>query len=150
MMASDPFELKRFLDAQERCIKEVQKELHEGRKRSHWMWFIFPQLRGLGRSALANHYGISSREEADAYLGHPLLGARLRHCTSLVLAIGGRAVEQIFGEPDNLKFRSCMTLFATVDPQNELFEDALNKYFAGEKDQLTLDRLVLMQSKQAK
>ena len=105
------------------------------------MWFIFPQIAGLGRSALAEEFAISSLKEAKAYLQHPILGSRLRHCTSLVLVTQGRSVEQIFGYPDDLKFRSCMTLFANTPGDNAIFKDALQKFFAGKPDQLTLDRL---------
>jgi uncharacterized protein (DUF1810 family) len=141
MKASDPYNLQRFLDPQERWIDIACQELQEGQKRSHWMWFIFPQLAGLGHSAMANLYAISSTSEAATYLAHPILGARLRQCTSLVMALDGRSVEQIFGEPDDLKFRSCMTLFSHVDSESAVFKNALRKYFAGKSDQLTLDRL---------
>jgi uncharacterized protein (DUF1810 family) len=106
------------------------------------MWFIFPQLSGLGNSAMANLYGITSINEAAAYLAHPILGGRLRQCTSLVMALDRRSVEQIFGEPDDLKFRSCMTLFSHVDSESDLFTNALKKYSGGKPDPLTLDRLV--------
>jgi uncharacterized protein (DUF1810 family) len=138
---SDPHDLQRYLDAQERWIEQACKELREGHKQSHWMWFIFPQLRGLGHSAIANRYAISSRDEAEVYLAHPLLGTRLRQCTSLVMALEGRSIEQIFDEPDNLKFHSSVTLFSRVDSESKLFTNALKKYFAGKPDQLTLDRL---------
>jgi uncharacterized protein (DUF1810 family) len=141
MQTEDPYHLQRFLDAQERWIDQARKELQEGRKRSHWMWFIFPQLSGLGHSAMANLYGITSRNEAAAYLAHPVLGARLRQCTSLVMALDGRSVEQIFGGPDDLKFRSCITLFSQVDSESDLFTNALKKYFGGKPDPLTLDRM---------
>jgi uncharacterized protein (DUF1810 family) len=141
MNRNDPYDLQRFVDAQSGVYEQVCRELEEGRKQSHWMWFIFPQLRGLGHSAMANRYAISSRDEAEAYLAHPLLGTRLRQCTSLVMALEGRSIEQIFDEPDNLKFHSSMTLFSRVDSESELFTNALKKYFAGKPDQLTLDRL---------
>ncbi len=105
------------------------------------MWFIFPQLRGLGHSHMAEWFGILSREEADAYLKHPILGPRLAECTRLANLVEGRSTEQIFGYPDDLKFRSSMTLFASVEPENHVFQDALHKYFAGEPDPLTLERL---------
>ena len=105
------------------------------------MWFIFPQLRGLGHSAMAQQYGISSRKEAQAYLAHAVLGKRLRECTRLVLGVEGRTVGQIFGSPDDMKFRSSMTLFAKAAADNKLFEEALQKYFAGQPDPLTLARL---------
>jgi len=131
-------------------------ELRRGRKQSHWMWFIFPQLQGLGSSPTARHYAIASLEEARAYLAHEVLGERLRECTRLVNGIEGRTIEEIFGYPDHLKFRSCMTLFerAAVDPGHgagtvsagdaggaQVFREALGKYFAGEEDPLTLELL---------
>jgi uncharacterized protein (DUF1810 family) len=137
MTGNDPYNLERFIEVQNRWIEQVQKELREGRKRSHWMWFIFPQLKGLGHSAMANKYGISSAKEAEAYLTHRILGSRLRHCTSLVLLVKCRSIEQIFEAPDDLKFRSSMTLFASVDSESAMFKNALKKYFAGEPDQLT-------------
>ena len=141
MNANDPYDLQRFLDAQSRCFERVCRELSEGYKQSHWMWFIFPQFKGLGHSAMANRYAISSREEAAAYLRHPVLGSRLRHCTELVISIEGRTIEEIFGDPDDLKFRSSMTLFANAAEDKRIFEDALGKYFSGKPDPLTLDRL---------
>ena len=137
----DPYNLERFLLAQERVFDRVVSELRAGMKTSHWMWFIFPQIRGLGRSPISVEYAISSRDEARAYLQHPLLGPRLKECTRLVLEVQGRSVEDIFGLPDDMKFRSCMTLFARVSPDDDTFERALQKYFAGIPDQLTLDRL---------
>ncbi len=133
----DPFDLQRFVDAQRSVYADVRAELAEGRKRSHWMWFVFPQLKGLGRSATAQHYGIASKAEAQAYWVHPLLGPRLRECTELVLEVEGRSAHEIFGAPDDLKFRSCMTLFAhaTGEP---LFVRALEKYFGGRDDGQTL------------
>ncbi len=141
MSANDPYDLQRFVDAQSRWFERVCRELSEGHKQSHWMWFIFPQLRGLGRSAMANRYAISSRQEAEAYLTNPVLGSRLRHCTQLVMLVEGCPIEQIFEEPDDLKFRSSMTLFANTAAENKVFKDALQKYFAGKPDQLTIDRL---------
>ena len=141
MSANDPYDLQRFIDAQRRWFQLVCRELTEGHKQSHWMWFIFPQLKGLGHSAMANRYAISSRQEAEAYLRDPILGPRLRHCTQLVMLIEGRSIEQVFGEPDDLKFRSSMTLFANTAAENKIFKDALQKYFAGEPDRLTIDRL---------
>lgn len=136
----DPFRLQRFVDAQVTLYPRVLHELRTGEKRTHWMWFVFPQIAGLGHSAMAREYAISSRAEAEAYLAHPLLGARLRECTRLVNGVEERSVGQIFGAPDDLKFHSSMTLFAEVDPAGE-FADALAKYFGGDKDQATLDRL---------
>jgi uncharacterized protein (DUF1810 family) len=141
MSAGDPYDLQRFVDAQSHCFDQACRELSEGRKQSHWMWFIFPQLKGLGHSAMANQYAISSRQEAEKYLTHPILGPRLRHCTQLVILVEGRSIEQIFGVPDHLKFRSSMTLFANTGSESGVFKDALQKYFAGMPDQLTLDRL---------
>jgi uncharacterized protein (DUF1810 family) len=137
----DPYNLERFLLAQERVFDRVVSELRAKMKTSHWMWFIFPQIRGLGRSPISVEYAISCRDEARAYLQHPLLGPRLKECTRLVLEVQGRSVEDIFGSPDDMKFRSCMTLFAQVSPDDDLFERALQKYFARVPDQLTLDRL---------
>jgi uncharacterized protein (DUF1810 family) len=141
MSRDDRYDLRRFVEAQSGLYEQVCRELEGGRKRSHWMWFIFPQLKGLGHSAMAERYGISTRAEAEAYLAHPVLGARLRHCTELVMAVEGRSVEQIFGTPDDMKFRSSMTLFASVEAEGSVFRRALEKYFAGKPDQLTIDRL---------
>jgi uncharacterized protein (DUF1810 family) len=140
---SDSFNLKRFLDAQEPAIEGVWAELRHGRKVGHWMWFIFPQLKGLGHSGMAQKFGVSSKAEAAAYLAHPILGSRLIECTRLVNGIEGRLIEEIFGDVDTLKFRSSMTLFAQVARDNNVFVEALRKYFAGQADQLTLDRLEL-------
>ncbi|MCU1240272.1 MAG: Calpastatin [Candidatus Acidoferrum typicum] len=141
MSANDPYDLQRFVQAQSSCFERVCSELREGQKQSHWMWFVFPQLRGLGSSPLAVRYAISSREEAQAYLKNSILGPRLTHCTELVLTVEARSVKQIFGSPDDLKFRSSMTLFANVTSENMVFKDALQKYFAGEPDHLTIDRM---------
>jgi uncharacterized protein (DUF1810 family) len=136
----DPFNLQRFVDAQSPIFDQVCSELRDGAKRSHWMWFIFPQIEGLGNSELARKFAISSREEAKAYLDHPILGPRLIECTKLANAIEGRAIEQIFGYPDYLKFRSCVTLFANAT-DNQIFAEALRKYFKGKSDPGTLERL---------
>jgi uncharacterized protein (DUF1810 family) len=136
----DPFQLQRFIDVQDPELEGVRSELREGRKRGHWMWFIFPQLRGLGSSSTANYFGISSRAEAEAYLEHPVLGQRLRECTLLVNSIEGRSAEAIFGGIDAMKFRSSMTLFHEVG-RGPVFGDALEKYFAGKADRLTLELL---------
>ncbi|MGV0812982.1 DUF1810 domain-containing protein [Mycolicibacterium boenickei] len=138
---SDPFDLQRFTEAQERVYPQVLAELRDGRKRSHWIWFIFPQLRGLGRSATAHHYGIASRQEAGAYLAHPTLGTRLRECAHLVAQIDGRSAEQIFGRPDCLKVRSSMTLFAEVAADSADFRAVLDKFYDGTGDPLTLEML---------
>jgi uncharacterized protein (DUF1810 family) len=140
-VVNDPFDLERFVNAQGPVYGRVCGELRNGWKSSHWMWFIFPQLRGLGSSATAERFGISSRAEAEAYLAHPILGPRLRECTRLVHQIEGRSVEQIFGYPDDLKFRSSMTLFANVTSDNLVFINTLKKYFAGEHDSRTLKML---------
>ena len=131
-------DLERFVEAQDRVYADVRRELAAGRKATHWMWFVFPQLRGLGRSATAQYYGIDSRGEALAYLQHPVLGARLRECVELVLTVDGHTVHGIFGSPDDLKFRSSMTLFATVAPAEPLFQRALDRYFGGAPDAVTL------------
>ena len=138
---SGPFDLQRFVNAQNPVYQKVCAELRNGRKEGHWIWFIFPQLRGLGHSAMADAFGISSQQEAAAYLDHAVLGPRLRECTRLVNLAEGREVNQIFRYPDDLKFRSSMTLFASVASDNQVFRDALDKYFGGEFDPLTLDRL---------
>jgi len=135
------YNLQRFLDAQEGVYDTVLQELRAGRKSSHWIWFIFPQIAGLGHSAMAQQFAIGSLDEAKAYLQHPLLGPRLRACTQLVLDVNGRSAEEIFGYPDHLKFRSCMTLFLTAATDNTIFNDALLKYFDGKPDQSTLDIL---------
>jgi len=136
----DPFNLTRFVLAQDPVFAQVCAELAAGRKESHWMWFVFPQLRGLGSSPMAQRYAIDSLEEARAYLAHPLLGERLRSCTQLVNRIQGRSVQAIFGYPDYLKFRSCMTLFACAGGE-PAFSEALDKYFAGEGDPRTRELL---------
>jgi uncharacterized protein (DUF1810 family) len=138
---SDAFDLDRFVEAQEAVYEDVLAELRAGRKASHWMWFVFPQIEGLGHSAMAQHYAIRSREEAAAYLAHPVLGPRLRECTRLVNAAEGRTASQIFGYPDDLKFRSSMTLFAQATTGNAEFAEAIRKYFGGEYDRATLERL---------
>ena len=137
----DPYNLQRFVDAQKNVFEQVCDELRQGQKTSHWMWFIFPQIKGLGFSDTARRFAISSRKEAEAYLAHPVLGPRLRECTRLATLIEGRSIEQIFGYPDDMKFRSSMTLFAQAAPDNEIFMKAIAKYFAGESDQSTLDLL---------
>lgn len=133
--------LERLIEAQQPAIDEVMGELRAGRKQSHWMWFVFPQIQGLGHSPMAQRFALSSLAEAKAYLQHPVLGPRLRDCTRLVNAIEGRSIEEIFGYPDYLKFRSCMTLFAHAAQDDRAFRDALRKYFGGEEDPLTLERL---------
>ncbi len=137
----DPHDLARFVQAQEPVLAQVQAELRDGEKRSHWMWFVFPQLAGLGHSAMARRYAIASLAEARAYLAHPLLGERLRRCTALVNAVPGRTIHRILGSPDDLKFHSSMTLFAAADPDEAVFAAALDRYFGGERDAATLARL---------
>ncbi|MBL8213158.1 MAG: DUF1810 domain-containing protein [Bryobacterales bacterium] len=135
------FNLRRFIEAQDPIYDEVCAELRAGHKRTHWMWYVFPQLRGLGLSEMAHYYGIESLDEAKAYLEHPRLGARLVECTELVMAVEGRHIRQIFGTPDDLKFRSSMTLFGQVPGASAVFQQALDKYFAGEPDPATLTLL---------
>lgn len=137
-MDNDPFNLHRFIDAQDPVIDRVLGELTDGAKVSHWMWFVFPQLNALGRSATALRFGIESRAEARAYWQHPVLGARLKACTELMLAVPGKTALQILGSPDDLKFRSSMTLFAQVAPEEAAFGRALQKYFGGAADGRTL------------
>jgi len=140
-MTDDPYNLQRFVEAQNPVFADVRAELRAGRKASHWMWFVFPQISGLGSSRAAQHYAISSLAEAEAYLRHPILGPRLRECTDLTLSIKSDSAEEIFGYPDFLKFRSCMTLFSRAGLDSKLFVNALEKYFAGELDPLTLRSL---------
>jgi uncharacterized protein (DUF1810 family) len=140
-VTSDPHNLQRFLDAQHPIYGQVRDELQAGRKETHWMWFIFPQIKGLGNSATAQKYAIQSIEEAKRYLEHPLLGFRLQECTQLVNAVSGRSIEDVFGYPDHLKFHSSMTLFAQVNPGDKLFSGALAKYFDGRSDRKTLQIL---------
>ena len=139
---SDTYNLQRFVDAQKQVYPQVLEELRAGRKRSHWIWFIFPQLTGLGSSVMNQKFGIGSRLEAAAYLAHPVLGPRLRECTTLVNVIQGRSANDIFGYPDDLKFRSSMTLFANATDDSAVFNQALTKYYDGEPDQRTLELLV--------
>ena len=141
MTTGDPYNLQRFVDAQREIFSQVLSELREGRKQSHWMWYIFPQIKGLGSSPMAQRYAILSLDEARAYWGHPVLGDRLRDCTQLVTAARGQSIEDILGFPDNLKFHSSMTLFAHAANHEAVFEDALRKYFRSEYDHLTMERL---------
>jgi uncharacterized protein (DUF1810 family) len=135
----DLYDLQRFVDAQNPVYSQVCDELRQGRKRSHWMWFVFPQLEGLGASAMAQRYALASLDEAQAYLRHPILGPRLRETTQLVNLVEGRSIEDIFGYPDNLKFRSSVSLFARAANDNDVFLEALRKYFGGEADPRTLE-----------
>jgi uncharacterized protein (DUF1810 family) len=139
--STDPFHLQRFVDAQAGVYAGVLAELRAGCKSSHWMWFIFPQLQGLGRSSMARHYAIASLAEARAYLAHPILGPRLRECVALVNQVAGKSLLAILGSPDDLKFRSSMTLFAHAAPDQAVFRAALAKYCGGQDDAATLARL---------
>ncbi len=137
----DPFDLNRFTSAQHGVYDRALAELRDGRKRTHWMWFIFPQLDGLGHSTTAKHYSIKSIEEATQYLNHPVLGRRLLECTQAVCTIVGRSVSEIFGYPDDLKFKSSMTLFSCFADPDSMFDQALDKYFHGKQDDVTLQLL---------
>jgi len=141
MISEDRFDLNRFMSAQAGVYFTALAELKAGKKRSHWMWFIFPQLSGLGSSTMAMDYAIKSLDEAQEYLLHPILGVRLRECTETVLAIDDRAASEIFGYPDDLKFKSSMTLFEAVAGQDSIFSAALGRYFNGERDSRTLELL---------
>jgi uncharacterized protein (DUF1810 family) len=146
---NDPYHLQRFVDAQKSCFNQVRSELAAGQKRSHWMWFIFPQIQGLGSSPMAQRYAICGPNEASAYLLHPILGPRLRDCTMLVNKTTDRSIDEIFGWPDNLKFHSSITLFAWAASRShgeqidgyQVFSEALTRYFAGEPDRATIERL---------
>jgi uncharacterized protein (DUF1810 family) len=137
-MTSDPFDLERFLTAQESVYPTALAELRGGRKRTHWMWFVFPQFEGLGSSATSRHFAIGSLEEARAYLGHPVLGARLEECADALLAIEGRSAADIFPCPDDLKLQSSMTLFDLASPPESIFGKVLEKYYGGKRDAATL------------
>ena len=140
-MTSAPYDLQRFIDAQHPIYGQVRDELAAGQKESHWMWFVFPQIKGLGTSTTAQRYAITDIGEAKAYLDHPLLGFRLRECTQLVNAVNGRSIEDIFGYPDHLKFHSSMTLFAKASADDKVFTTALANYFHGELDRRTVQLL---------
>jgi uncharacterized protein (DUF1810 family) len=149
MRSTDPqdsFNLQRFIQAQNPVFGKIEEELQAGEKRRHWMWFVFPQIAGLGGSEMSRYFAIQSGEEALAYLEHPLLGSRLRTCTALVLNVRERSAAQIFGHPDDLKFRSSMTLFAQIAPDPDLFKQALKQYFHGIPDDWTLSLLDLKKS----
>jgi uncharacterized protein (DUF1810 family) len=135
------FELERFVAAQNPVYSQVVEELRGGHKRTHWMWFIFPQIAGLGSSPMSEKYAIKSSDEAAAYLAHPVLGQRLRECTQLVVLHDDKLIGQIFDNPDDRKFHSCMTLFADVAPDEAMFQACLNQFFHGEADPGTLARL---------
>ncbi|MFJ4434289.1 DUF1810 domain-containing protein [Pseudomonas sp. NPDC089395] len=136
-MPSD-FDLERFVEAQNRVYDQVIQELQAGRKRSHWMWYMFPQLDGLGHSIMAERYALSGLDEARAYLGHPLLGPRLEACMTALVQHSDKSAREILGSPDDLKLRSCLTLFSQVAPDNPLFQLALAQFYAGEPDLRTL------------
>lgn len=139
--AADPFDLARFVRAQDPVISSVRAELKNGRKVSHWMWFVFPQIAGLGMSAMSQKYAIASLDEARAYLAHPVLGARLRECVEILLALQELSAHDIFGSPDDHKLRSSLTLFEQAEPREALFARALERYFGGARDRATLERL---------
>lgn len=142
---ADLYRLQRFLDAQNSTFAQALAELAAGEKRSHWMWFIFPQIRGLGSSSMAQRYAITDLGEARAYLAHPMLGPRLRECTALVNAVQGRTLDQIFGYPDDLKFHSSITLFARAAENSSVFHAALERYFHGREDSGTVKQLAVLQ-----
>lgn len=139
--ADDPHELHRFVRAQESDYERALSEIKSGRKRTHWMWYIFPQIDGLAFSSTSKHYAIKSLAEARAYLDHPILGPRLRECADAVVGVEGRSATEIFGAPDDLKLRSCATLFACVLPPGSVFDRLLTKYYRGERDRKTLELL---------
>ena len=137
-MSHDPFELSRFSEAQDGVYEQALAEIRSGRKQSHWMWFIFPQFKGLGASATASHFAIGSFAEARAYLAHPILGSRLVECAEALNALEGRSASAIFGFPDDMKLRSSATLFASASAAGSVFERLLDKYFGGHRDEKTL------------
>src|SRR4051794_25842805 len=143
----DPFDLARFTSAQEGVYARALAEIRRGDKRSHWMWFIFPQIDGLGFSSTARHFAIKSAEEARHYLAHPVLGPRLLECAQAVLAVEGRSASEIFGSPDDLKLKSCMTLFESVARQDSLFGQVLDKYYQGKRDARTHEILAGMEGR---
>jgi uncharacterized protein (DUF1810 family) len=143
MTATDPHNLSRFVEAQEHEYTRALSEIRSGRKRSHWMWYVFPQIAGLGHSPTSVHFAIRNAEEAAAYLAHPVLGPRLVECADAVLRIEGRTAHEIFGSPDDMKLRSCATLFASVSPAGSPFERILDKYFGGERDERTVALLAV-------
>jgi len=138
---NDPHVLQRFVSAQEVNFASAREELRRGRKTSHWMWYVFPQIEGLGYSSTSQKFAIKSKAEALAYLAHPVLGPRLKECTEVVNALHGSSAHQIFGRPDDMKFRSSMTLFHKISPETGSFKTALEKYFGGEPDRRTLERM---------
>jgi uncharacterized protein (DUF1810 family) len=141
MARDDPFDLERFVVAQGPVLDRVAAELKQGRKTSHWMWFVFPQIAGLGFSAMSQRYAISSLDEARAYLAHPVLGSRLRQCVAVLLDVNGSSAHEIFGSPDDIKLHSSLTLFAQAAKDEPLFAEALARFFEGRPDRSTLDRI---------
>jgi uncharacterized protein (DUF1810 family) len=139
--SEDSYELERFVAAQDPVFDRALVELQQGRKTSHWMWFVFPQIAGLGFSAMSQRYAIASLDEARAYLAHPTLGPRLRRCVEILLGLEGRSAREIFGSPDDMKLHSSLTLFATAAPDEPLFAQAIERYFEGKADQATLGQL---------
>jgi uncharacterized protein (DUF1810 family) len=140
-LVADPYDLARFVEAQDPVYSTVVEELRAGRKRTHWVWFVFPQRRELGRSPTAAHFGIGSRDEAVAYLAHDILGPRLRECARLVAAVDGPSIEQVMGEVDAMKLRSSMTLFANATDDDREFLDVLERFYGGEPDPSTVELL---------
>lgn len=136
--ANDPYNLSRFVEAQAGDYEQALAEIRDGRKRSHWMWYVFPQIEGLGSSPISRRYAIKSLDEARAYLDHPVLGQRLVECAESALSVEGWSASDIFGSPDDMKLKSCATLFAEVTPPDSVFARLLNKFFAGERDSRTL------------
>jgi uncharacterized protein (DUF1810 family) len=132
--ARDPHDLNRFVQAQQGVYPQALSEIRSGRKRSHWMWYVFPQLEGLGFSSMSRRYSIKSRAEAEAYLAHPVLGPRLVECAEAALQVEGRSARDVFGSPDDMKLRSCATLFDAVSPRGSVFERLLDRYYRGERD----------------
>jgi uncharacterized protein (DUF1810 family) len=147
--SGDPYDLGRFLEAQEGDYERALAEIASGRKRSHWMWYIFPQIDGLGSSSTSRRYAIKSLDEARAYLDHPILGLSLRECAEAVVRLEGRTAREIFGSPDDLKLKSCATLFACVSPPGSVFERLLTKYYQGRRDDKTLYLLGISSSPEA-
>ena len=139
--SGDPYDLDRFVQAQERDYAQALAEIRSGRKRTHWMWYIFPQLSGLGSSAMAGRYAIRSLAEADAYLHHPVLGPRLHECAEAIVGLAGRSAHDVLGSPDDMKLRSSATLFTRVSPAGSVFHRLLDRYFQGEPDRRTLGLL---------
>ena len=144
-LESDPFKLERFLIGQSKNYADAFAEISEGCKRTHWMWYIFPQMAGLAFSEIARHYGITSAAEARAYLDHPVLGVRLRACAEAVMKVSDRSAHDIFGTPDDLKLRSCATLFSAIEPTGSVFHQIIDKYYGGKPDDRTLGFLRMEQ-----